>query len=63
MAGESVKVNSFHHLAIKDLGKGLIATGYSKDGIVESIEYMEDGNFVFGVQFHPEMMHAIMILL
>ncbi|MEI0524818.1 gamma-glutamyl-gamma-aminobutyrate hydrolase family protein [Brachyspira murdochii] len=58
IVGESVRVNSFHHLAIKDLGKGLIATGYSKDGIVESIEYMEDGNFVFGVQFHPEMMHA-----
>ena len=58
IVGESVRVNSFHHLAVKELGKGLIATAYSKDGVVESIEYMEDGNFVFGVQFHPEMMHA-----
>ena len=56
--GDSLRVNSFHHLAIKDLGKGLIATSYSADGVVESVEYTENGNFVLGVQFHPEMMHS-----
>ena len=45
-------------MAIKDLGKDLIATGYSTDNVIESIEYMENGNFILGVQFHPEMMHA-----
>ena len=58
IAGDRVRVNSFHHLAIKDLGRDLIATSYSSDGIVESIEYTQNGNFVFGVQFHPEMMHS-----
>ncbi|ADK31829.1 gamma-glutamyl-gamma-aminobutyrate hydrolase family protein [Brachyspira pilosicoli] len=58
IVGDSLRVNSFHHLAIKDLGKGLIATSHSTDGIVESVEYTENGNFVFGVQFHPEMMHS-----
>ena len=33
----------------------IVVDNASSDG---SIEYMEDGNFVFGVQFHPEMMHA-----
>ena len=56
--GEKIRVNSYHHLAIKDLGSNLKATGYSEDDIIESIEYMENGNFVLGVQFHPEMMHA-----
>ena len=56
--GDSLRVNSFHHLAIKDLGKDLIATSYSADGIIESIEYTKNGNFVLGVQFHPEMMHS-----
>ena len=58
IVGDSLRVNSFHHLAIKDLGKGLIATSYSADGVVESVEYTENGNFVLGVQFHPEMMHS-----
>ncbi|WP_297206554.1 gamma-glutamyl-gamma-aminobutyrate hydrolase family protein [uncultured Brachyspira sp.] len=58
IVGEKVRVNSYHHLAIKDLGSNLKATGYSEDDIIESIEYMENGSFVLGVQFHPEMMHA-----
>lgn len=58
IVGEKVRVNSFHHMAIKDLGENLIATGYSADNVIESIEYMENGNFILGVQFHPEMMHA-----
>lgn len=46
-------VNSFHHQSIKDLGKGLIATAWSDDGVIEGIEL--PGTYYFlGVQWHPE---------
>lgn len=54
--GESVaKVNSSHHQAVKVIGKGLVVTSQSKDGIIEA---MEDPSkeFVIGVQYHPERM-------
>lgn len=53
--GESSLVNSFHHLAIKDVAKDFKVVAYSKDGIIEAIE--KEGNvFVVGVQWHPEML-------
>ncbi|MDD6422727.1 MAG: gamma-glutamyl-gamma-aminobutyrate hydrolase family protein [Intestinibaculum porci] len=55
--GEETRVNSFHHQAIKDLGKDLKVTAYAPDGIIEGIEKTV-GTFMFGVQFHPEMMAA-----
>ena len=37
--GESrVDVNSFHHQAIGRLGRGVLAVGWSPDGVVEAIE-------------------------
>ena len=47
-------VNSSHHQAISDLGRGLIATAHSLDGIIESFEHTEMA--VLGVQYHPERM-------
>lgn len=47
--------NSDHHQAVGRLGRGFSATSRSGDGIIESIE-MKPGNFVIGVQFHPELM-------
>ena len=47
-------VNSYHHQAVKTLGRGLkVAARSKKDGIVEGIE---DPSlpFAVGVQFHPE---------
>lgn len=55
--GEETICNSFHHLAIKEVAKGFIASAVSKDGIVEAIEH-EGEEFVMGVQWHPEMMSA-----
>ncbi|WP_029453546.1 gamma-glutamyl-gamma-aminobutyrate hydrolase family protein [Clostridium algidicarnis] len=54
---EETMCNSFHHLAIKEVAKGFIASAISNDGIVEAIEY-EGEEFVMGVQWHPEMMSA-----
>lgn len=50
---ETVGVNSFHHQAIRDLGPGLVATGWSPDGVVEAVED-PSRRFVLGVQWHPE---------
>ena len=47
-------MNSFHHQAVKDLGRGLRASAWSvEDGLVEGIE-AEACRFVVGVQWHPE---------
>ena len=48
-----IKVNSFHHQAIDMLGGGLVVTGRSSDGTIESVEAV-DRDFVVGVQWHAE---------
>ncbi|MDI3534785.1 MAG: putative glutamine amidotransferase [Thermosediminibacterales bacterium] len=50
-----LRVNSFHHQAVKTLAKGFAANAYSSDGIIEGIEKTGDG-FAVGVQWHPEEM-------
>lgn len=48
-----LKVNSFHHQSVKDIGIDFKATAFSSDGIVEAIEY-EGDSYVVAVQWHPE---------
>lgn len=50
-------VNSFHHQAIKELGKNLKVAACSKEGIIEGIE-STDKRYLFGVQWHPEDLSA-----
>lgn len=50
--GRNVSINSAHHQALKDLGKGLKATAYWQDKYIEAIEHTELP--IFGVQWHPE---------
>jgi putative glutamine amidotransferase len=51
---DRVAVNSFHHQAVKDVGRGLIASAWSvDDGVIEGIE-APGRRFVLGVQWHPE---------
>ena len=47
--------NSFHHQAVKNVGRGLTVSARAKDGIIEAIEH-ETADFVVGVQWHPELM-------
>ncbi len=46
-------VNSYHHQAPKDVGRGLRASARSRDGVIEALE-ADDGRPVLGVQWHPE---------
>ena len=49
-------VNSSHHQSIDTPGRQLRITGQANDGIVESVEWTGDANWVIGVQWHPERM-------
>lgn len=48
-------VNSFHHQAVRELGRGLTASAHSHDGLVEAVE-LDDRPFFLAVQWHPEKM-------
>jgi len=51
---ERIAVNSFHHQAVKTLGRGLLLSARGcDDGVIEAME-MPDRRFVIGVQWHPE---------
>lgn len=53
----SVKVNSYHHQAIKDLADGLRVSGRSTDGVIEAIESHDfSERWIIGVQWHAEAM-------
>jgi putative glutamine amidotransferase len=51
--GESTDAQCYHHQAIAELGKGLIATAWDPDGVVEAVEIPGE-QFVLAVQWHPE---------
>ena len=53
--GEAAPVNSHHHQAIETLGKELVATAWTADGLVEAVEDPRGDRFVLGVQWHPEI--------
>ncbi len=48
-----VPVNSMHHQAIKELGRGLVPNCYAPDGIIEGVEGT-NGQYLMAVQWHPE---------
>ncbi|MCI6001530.1 MAG: gamma-glutamyl-gamma-aminobutyrate hydrolase family protein, partial [Finegoldia magna] len=50
-----LEVNSWHHQAIKDLGKNLNILAKADDGTVEAI-IRTDKSYFLGLQFHPEAM-------
>ena len=49
---DELMVNSSHHQSIGRLGKDLIGTAFSEDGVIEAVECSKTG--FFGVQWHPE---------
>jgi putative glutamine amidotransferase len=47
-----VACSSHHHQGVDDLGEGVVATGWSEDGLVEAIE--RETGWMVGAQWHPE---------
>lgn len=50
-----MRVNSFHHQAVKEPASGFVISAVTQDGIIEGIESPHH-SFVIGVQFHAELM-------
>ena len=50
-----IRVNSFHHQAVKKAAPEFIISAVARDGVIEGIENAHH-SFVIGVQFHPEHM-------
>lgn len=55
-----IRVNTSHHQAVTKVGKGLKATAWAKDGVIECIESTGRGNWVLGVQWHPELLSDVL---
>lgn len=51
----TVRVNTRHHQAVKDIGEHILVTARAKDGIVEGIELTEL-TFGHAIQWHPEFL-------
>lgn len=49
-------VNSFHHQAVKDIGKGLVVAANAPDGMVEALS-LPGHPFLYLVQWHPEELY------
>lgn len=50
---DTIRVNSFHHQAVKDLAPGLRVDGRAPSGLIEAVDLPGYPYFV-GVQWHPE---------
>ena len=55
MRKQTLRVNSLHHQAAATVGKDIIISAVSADGIIEGIEHATHP-FCVGVQWHPEHM-------
>jgi putative glutamine amidotransferase len=52
---ERALVNSHHHQAVEKIGRELVATAWSSDGLIEALEDCRPDRFTVGVQWHPEL--------
>ena len=52
---DTALVNSHHHQAIETVGRDLVATAWTSDGVVEALEDPRPDRYVLGVQWHPEL--------
>ncbi|MBB3143120.1 gamma-glutamyl-gamma-aminobutyrate hydrolase family protein [Halomonas organivorans] len=47
------RINSLHHQAVRQAGRGIEIVARDRDGLVQAIE-SRDHDFLIGVQWHPE---------
>lgn len=55
---EEMGVNSYHHQAVRQLGRNLQSAAMSPDGLVEAVYHTEQ-SFCLGVQWHPEFSYLV----
>src|SRR5262249_51968427 len=53
LGSQAVEVNSRHHQGLRQLGRGLTATAFAPDDLIEAVEGA-NGAYLVGVQWHPE---------
>lgn len=53
LKADRIEVNSMHHQGIKKLAEPLKANSWAPDGLIEGVEG-KNGQFLVGVQWHPE---------
>ncbi len=60
METDDIRVNSYHHQAIKDLSDDLVAVAHSSDGVIEAAESPSlSERWLVGVQWHAEAMRDV----
>ena len=52
--GPTLKVNTRHNYTLSKVTSPFIISAVSPDNQIEAIEYINNKNFILGVQFHPE---------
>ena len=58
VGGDEIVVNSLHHQGVHQLGAGLAVAATAGDGVVESIESVDEAWEMVAVQWHPECLRA-----
>ncbi|WP_142504588.1 gamma-glutamyl-gamma-aminobutyrate hydrolase family protein [Melghirimyces algeriensis] len=53
---DRIRVNSFHHQAVRRIPNGFIVSATAPDGVTEAFEKIGEP-FVMGVQWHPENLY------
>lgn len=53
--GKTIRVNSTHHQAVKDVGRDLRVIATANDGVIEAVTDTRPDRFALGVQWHPEI--------
>jgi len=54
LGDEPVEVNSRHHQAVRQPGRGLVTSAIARDGVVEAMASEDPAWWMWGVQWHPE---------
>ncbi|MHB1264986.1 MAG: gamma-glutamyl-gamma-aminobutyrate hydrolase family protein [Gemmatimonadaceae bacterium] len=54
LGGTQLRVNSFHHQAVREPGAGFRASAWAPDGVIEGMESTDPAWWALGVQWHPE---------
>jgi putative glutamine amidotransferase len=54
---DEIEVNSVHHQAVAEIGRGLRPVAWADDGVVEALEH--EAEPILAVQWHPEWCRAV----